>query len=162
MNCEILTDDINSKIVSINDIKLQVFEDGRVYRFYKNGELKMVENTANNKGYNQIKCNGKMIKRHRIISFAFLDLDINDLQKQVDHIDGQRINNNIANLRVVSHQQNGFNRTKSKGYCWNKHSQKYQAQIGINGKTIALGCFNTEDEARSAYLAGKIVYHQIN
>ena len=39
MNCEILTTDINSKIVLINDQKLHVFEDGRIYRFYKNGDL---------------------------------------------------------------------------------------------------------------------------
>ncbi len=79
MNCEILTTDINSKIVLINDTKLIVFEDGRIYRFYKNGDLKVVENISNDgSGYNRISCNDKKIRRHRIIAFTFLGLDIND------------------------------------------------------------------------------------
>ena len=72
------------------------------------------------------------------------------------------INNNVNNLRVVNSRQNNLNRTKAKGYYLDKQNQKFHAQIRLNGKKIHLGCFNTEDEARSAYLAGKIVYHQIN
>lgn len=162
MNCEILTTDINSKIILINDTKLCVFEDGRVYRFRKNGDLKLVENIANSQGYNRIGCNGRNVLRHRIISFAFLGLDINDLSKQVDHIDGQRINNNVSNLRVLNHQENHLNRTTAKGYNWHKQHQKFTAQIQLNGKKIYLGLFNSEEDARSAYLSAKLVYHKIN
>ena len=44
-------------------------------------------------------------RRHRIIGSAFLNLNINNLKTQVDHIDGNRLNNNIYNLRVDSNQQ---------------------------------------------------------
>ena len=50
-----------------------------------------------------------MIYRHRIIAYAFLNLNINDNSKQVDHQNGDRTNNNIANLRVVNPQQNQWN-----------------------------------------------------
>ncbi len=163
MNCEILSDDINSKIILINDTKLQVFEDGRIYRFYRGKDLRLVENKSNDGGgYNRIGCNGKNILRHRIIAYTFLDLDINDTKKLVDHRDGQKTNNNAANLRIVTNHRNQFNRTTAKGFSWDKDAKKYRAQIGINGKVMKLGFFNTVDEARASYLSAKSVYHQIN
>lgn len=161
MDIEILTEPIVSKIVEINGTKLQVFTDGRVYRFKQNGDLKLVKNTVDTKGYTSIFCNYKQIKRHRIIAYAFLNLDINDTTKQVDHIDGQRINNSLTNLRIVTHQQNQWNCTTAKGYFWHKRDKKWQAQIKINYKLIYLGNFDTESDARIAYLQAKDIYHII-
>jgi hypothetical protein len=158
---QILSGTIESKIVLINGQKLEVFSDGRVMRFDKNNEPHMVENTNNNNGYNQIRCNKKTIKRHRIIAFAFLDLDIDNSKLQIDHQNGDRLFNAVSNLRIVNHQQNQWNQKKAKGYTWNKRDQAWQAQIRLNGKDIYLGYFDTEDEARSAYLAAKNVYHVI-
>jgi hypothetical protein len=80
----------------------------------------------------------------------------------IDHIDGDRSNNKINNLRDVTHQQNTFNQTTAKGYCWHKKNNKFQAQISINKKTKFLGLFQTEQEARNAYLKAKETYHVIN
>jgi len=159
---QILSNTIESKIVLINGQKLEVFSDGRIMKFNKNNKPYMVENTNNTKyGYNQIRCNEKMIKRHRIIGFTFLDLDIDNPNLHIDHKDGNKLNNCINNLRIVNNQQNCWNRTKAKGFYWNKKNQKWHAQIKLNSKTIYLGCFNTEDEARAAYLAAKQIYHII-
>lgn len=79
---------------------------------------------------------------------------------QIDHIDRNRSNNYLSNLRVVTHQQNLFN-TKAKGYRWIKNDQKYEAQIKINGKQQYLGRYDTEQEARAAYLEAKKIYHII-
>ena len=79
----------------------------------------------------------------------------------IDHIDGNTSNNIISNLRDVTKQQNNFNNTKAKGYRWDKNGKKFRAQIKLNGKRIHLGMFNTEQEARNAYLAAKEKYHAI-
>ena len=149
--------------VTINDVNLICYENGDLYRHFKNGDWRLVENIENNgNGYNRVNCNRKMIQRHRIICHAFLNLNINDRKQQIDHVDGNRINNNIKKLRIVNHQQNHFNITNAKGYYWIKARKKYRAKITLNNKTIHLGYFKTLGEARQAYINGKLIYHQIN
>jgi len=77
---------------------------------------------------------------------------------QTDHIDRNGLNNQRNNLRVVTRQQNQFNRN-AKGYCFDKPTQKFRAQIRLNGKQIHLGFFETALEARAAYLKAKHIYH---
>jgi hypothetical protein len=84
-----------------------------------------------------------------------------DSALHVDHIDGNRLNNRKANLRLVTHQENQFNQTRARGYTWHKRVQKWQSQIVKDGRLIYLGLFNTEPEARAAYLAAKDVHHRI-
>jgi hypothetical protein len=80
--------------------------------------------------------------------------------ERLDHINQNRQDNRILNLRIVTHQQNLFN-TKSKGYSWNKPNQKWVGKIMVNGKHIHLGSFNTEEEARQSYLKAKEKLHII-
>jgi hypothetical protein len=79
----------------------------------------------------------------------------------LDHINGVRTDNHISNLRSVTYQENQHNRTTAKGYTWNKTANKWKAQIGLNGKTIHLGYFNTEEDAKQVYLEAKEKYHII-
>ena len=78
--------------------------------------------------------------------------------KQVDHRDGDGLNNTRANLRLATSQQNNMNRrtrkdSKSgyKGVWVDKKTGKWQAQIALNGKRIHLGLFDTPLEASRAY-----------
>lgn len=80
---------------------------------------------------------------------------------QIDHKDGNRLNNKIDNLREVTNQQNQQNQTKAKGYCFDKITNKFRSIIGVDGKLIHLGRFNTEQEAHQAYLDAKKIYHII-
>ena len=80
---------------------------------------------------------------------------------QVDHIDGNPLNNRRSNLRWVTHQQNAFNRVNTRGYYWNKRAKKWLARIGIDGRKISLGYFSSEDEARAAYEAAKLEHHSL-
>ena len=77
----------------------------------------------------------------------------------VDHIDNCRTNNNIENLRVVNSSENAQNTLSTKGYSFNKQTNKYRAKITLNYKDYHLGCYDTEEEARDAYLIGKAKYH---
>lgn len=78
----------------------------------------------------------------------------------IDHIDQNKSNNFLSNLRVVTHQENSFN-TKAKGYFWSKQKRKWQAKLTLNGIQKHLGFFNAEAEARAAYLSAKAIYHVI-
>jgi len=124
--------------------------------------LKFRENTG---GYLVTKINKKEYRKHRLIYFAYnqdWDIDNNCIKTNViDHIDGDKLNNNIENLRNVTHQQNQWNRTKAKGYCWDNTKNKWKASICIDGKNKHLGYYTTETDAREAYLNVKHIYHPI-
>ena len=73
---------------------------------------------------------------------------------QVDHINHNKLDNRRCNLRIVTNQQNHFNRPLNsnnssgvKGVYWNKQCQKWCSQITINGKTISGGLFNNLNDA---------------
>jgi hypothetical protein len=148
--------------VVINGRWLVVNKMGEVYGLKANGEMKIIENVSNdNTGYNRIRCGNKMTKRHRIIAYIYLGLDLENPKQQIDHIDGNKLNNSLDNLRIVTHQQNQWNRTKAKGYYFDKQAKKWRAEIRLNNKKIHLGYYNTESEARVSYLTAKLIYHKI-
>ena len=74
---------------------------------------------------------------------AFLGLNIDDLNMCIYHIDGNRMNNHLNNLRIVKHQQNSWNMTRAKGYRWHK-TKKIRAHIYIDAKAIYLGSYKTK------------------
>ena len=70
------------------------------------------------------------------------------------------IDNSSENLRVLTSQQNQFNRN-AKGYTWDKVRKKWYAKIMIDRKTVNLGRFTKEEDARAAYLEAKERLHLI-
>ena len=78
--------------------------------------------------------------------------------KVIDHINGDRCDNRICNLRESDWQKNQHNRRNVKGYS--KISDNlYQSRIKLDNKLISLGYYKTEEEAHQAYLDGKKEYH---
>jgi hypothetical protein len=76
---------------------------------------------------------------------------------QIDHINGQRADNRIANLREANHQENGRNQKRPKsntsghtGVCWNPRNNNWFAQIAISGENKYLGSFKFLEEAITA------------
>ena len=89
---------------------------------------------------------------HRLNAEAFLLNPEN--KKCVDHIDNNRLNNKLINLRFATHSQNSQNtklssknKSGTKGVNWNKKSMKWTAKIMIKGKSIHLGSFINKDDA---------------
>ena len=78
---------------------------------------------------------------------------------EVDHIDGNGLDNRKVNLRLATHAQNLMNQPKFsgvytsmyKGVTWNKATNKWRAQIRANDKNRYLGTFQSEEEAALAY-----------
>ena len=140
---------------------LRIYRDGKVERKWKKKGWTIVENVSNSHGYNTINVDGKAWKRHRLVVAAFNpEFEINNLEHVIDHIDGNKLNNAFDNLRVVTQQANTFN-TNNKGYYWHKDRCKWHTRIKINYKQKHLGYFETEEEARAAYLAAKEELHVI-
>ena len=66
--------------------------------------------------------------------------------------------NRKINLRACTHQQNGFNQT-ARGYYYDKKIKRWRVRIGLNYKTINIGCYKTEAEAKTAREKAAIKYY---
>jgi len=105
----------------------------------------------NNQTYAQRYDFGKRIYMHREIVQV-------DVSQEIDHINGNGLDNRKANLRVCTRRQNSQNLRKRKGtssrfkgVSWRKDKGKWQARIGNFGKRIFLGYFESESQAAKAY-----------
>lgn len=85
----------------------------------------------------------------------------------VDHIDGNRLNNCIGNLRIATHGQNIQNQHKAHarnksgllGVSWSKSHKKWRASIMVNGKPHYLGRHQSKEFAHQVYLEAKAKLH---
>jgi hypothetical protein len=80
----------------------------------------------------------------------------------IDHVNGIKTDNRIANLRSVTKSQNAMNMKNVRGYTFCNRSKKYIAIIMVNYKKKQLGIFKTPEEARQCYLDNKNKYHIFN
>lgn len=105
----------------------------------------------NQEGYYNVQLQGKTYLAHRIVWALSRNSDPGPLQ--VDHIDGNRNNNDPANLRLVTNRANNQNKTNHSrhGIGVKTMGSKFQARIRVKGKLIHLGTFSTVEEASLAY-----------
>ncbi len=95
-------------------------------------------------GYRQVYVDGVPYLAHRL---AWKMTHGSDPVGQIDHIDGNRSNNRIANLRDVTPRENNRNRhvcnsnTGYRGVSYCKAKRRYLADIGLNGHVIHIGRF---------------------
>ena len=103
-------------------------------------------------GYRRFILGGKLYFAHRVIWF----FERGDFPpNQVDHIDGNKLNNLISNLRCVSGRQNQQNRKSHRNgklVGTKKRSWGWASQITIKGKSKHLGTFKSELAAHKAYM----------
>lgn len=105
-------------------------------------------------GYYRVKFMGKGFLEHRVIYEMFNGHFTHDL----DHIDRNKLNNKIENLRTCSRPENVLNsrirvdnKSGYKGVVWHKASGKWQAQTMLVGKRIHIGLFDNPKHAALAY-----------
>ena len=110
-------------------------------------------------GYRTISVNNKRYQAHRLIFLYHHGY----LPEFLDHIDGNKLNNNITNLREATKSQNAMNMkkrkstngkptsSKFKGVYWHKQTKKWRARIWVDNKQKHLGLFTDEIEAAKTY-----------
>ena len=123
---------------------------------------KRVGSLDKDSNYKRTKANGKLMLVHRII---FL-LEHGYLPEIVDHIDGNRTNNKIENLRAATKTENNRNSKKRKdntsGYKnvnWHSQKQKWQVRLLINGKSTSFGLYDDLEFAELVAIEARNKYH---
>jgi hypothetical protein len=115
-------------------------------------------------GYRQVRVGFKVYRAHRLAWFL---VHGKWPDGEIDHINGDRADNRLANLRVVDRAGNSQNRRKAHrdsshgllGAAWNRQHKRWQAKIMANGKRHHLGYFDTAEAAHAAHMAAKQRLH---
>lgn len=134
---------------------------------YGNVRSGNVAGSKSRDGYRMTMIDGHRYANHRL---AFLYVTGEFPDGQVDHINGNRSDNRFCNLRIVSNAENAQNiggpqRNNKSGYLgvsWHKLSNKWQAQIAVNGCSRHLGLFEQKEDAYLAYLSAKTEVHPVH
>lgn len=143
--------------------ELFVYDDGRlVWRTsLRRGMAGKRAGTMNQGGYRQVRVHGKIYLEHRLI-YA---MHHGHVPKVLDHVNGDRADNRICNLRACTAQQNGYNRIgwgkkdTPKGVTWSNKTRRWQAQLSIAGKNTYLGQFRTIEEAAAKVASARKLHH---
>lgn len=112
-------------------------------------------------GYRKIRIDGHQFLAHRLAWVYVYGV----WPAEIDHVNGNRSDNRIANLRSVSHRDNQQNMrlprsNNSSGYLGVHFDRgRWVAQIRSEGMRHRLGRFDTAEEASDAYLAAKRRLH---
>ena len=116
-------------------------------------------------GYWKIKLGRKAYRAHRL---AWLIVYGEWPSSDLDHINGDRLDNRLENLREATHSLNMQNKRSAMknnkssgllGVTWNKQHKKWQSKIMVNKVFHHVGYFNCPDEAHAAYLQKKRALH---
>jgi hypothetical protein len=121
-----------------------------------------IAGTKRKDGYIQIKVKNELILSHRLAWIYMYGY----LPKYIDHINGQRDDNRIINIREVSNQQNSLNSKISKnntsgikGVYWDKSRNKWTVRLSIDGKCKFFKRFDDIDLAKLVIEEVRNKYH---
>lgn len=136
------------------------------WRIARGGNAKAgsIAGSLDSHGYGQIKLAGQCHRAHRVAWCLFYGAWPT---AEIDHVNGIRNDNRIANLRETTSAQNkqnlrGAHRDNKSGYlgvCYRHKRNLWTAQIQAEGRLRHLGFFATPEAASQAYLAAKAKLH---
>ena len=140
--------------------KMFLYEPDTGFLRWKEGRSNMVKNSKagckNASGYLIVTINSKSHRVQRVIWIYMFDHIPSGFY--IDHINGNKTDNRLCNLRLATNSQNQQNRpapqNNSSGYrgvTWHKQANKWMARICHNRKREMLGFFETVEEAYEAY-----------
>lgn len=120
--------------------------------------------TKTSEGYLSLSCVGVRMPAHRLI---WAHHHGKWPSGEIDHINGDRSDNRIENLRDVSKQTNQQNRRTAQktsrsgliGAIWLEQRKCWKAEIRVNGATKMIGRYKTAQEAHEAYVVAKRRLH---
>jgi hypothetical protein len=125
------------------------------------GEIDFTKLKLRLNGYYQVGIQIKGLKAktimvHQLIASAFLDYKFKGYEIVVDHIDSNKLNNHVKNLKIVTQRENSSKEKTLKsglpvGVYFFKKTNKYYSKIFLNNKSNFLGYYFTIEEASNAY-----------
>jgi hypothetical protein len=127
-----------------------------------NGRIKVgdIAGTINNNYYCRIMIDNKRYYAHKLV-WLYVYGELPDLI--VDHINGNRNDNRVANLRLAARSQNNMNSKKRtnnlKGTSYHKRDKVWHSEIRFENNRLYLGTFETQEAAHEAYKIASIKYH---
>lgn len=117
-----------------------------------------------NAGYLKYSWKQENHRVHRLI-WIYMNGDILS-DYEIDHRNGNRLDNRISNLRLASRTDNNRNArirvdntSGIKGVSWNKTKDKWGVQISVNREIIRLGFYDTLQEAETVIKEARLKYH---
>jgi len=144
--------------------ELFFYQDGKLL-WKKSGSGRNVGDEAGmitEKGYRRIKIDGKLHMAHRLVWAYHFD----SVPEYIDHIDENKLNNTIGNLRQATKVQNGCNisfrknnKSGVKGVYWAKREQKWVAELSIDKKIKRVGYFDDIELAELVVMEARDKYH---
>jgi hypothetical protein len=135
------------------------YKDGKLLNRVSRGSSKKDQETGYiaEDGYRRVRVDGKYFYVHRLVWFYCTNKEVPD-DLFIDHIDGNRLNNSISNLRLATSLENQYNKfrqangtSKYKGVWFDSKKNVWKSSIRINGKRLYIGQFDTEILAALAY-----------
>lgn len=117
---------------------------------------RIMKQTTNFQGYKVVTLNKKTFHVHRLLALAFIHNPLNKLC--IDHINNNKIDNNLENLRWATHSENMQNKSLAKNNrlgikgVRKVYNDKFVARVKFNKKSYFLGTFKTLAEAKKARL----------
>jgi len=133
--------------------------DGKIFR---NTTGKEVKGRDDGGGYLRVKIFKERWQKHRIIWKMLKGYD----PDTIDHINGNKLDNRIENLRDIPNNLNAKNKkpysngiSRFKGVYFHKEKGVFASQIGVNGSLIFLGSFTDEVDAAKAYDVAALELH---
>lgn len=133
--------------------------DGNAQRWNARYLGKKVGNINQTTGYIEVRIHRRKYGVHRIAWACHHGV----WPEEIDHVNGVRTDNRLANLRAVSHSQNSKNRALPKnnasgriGVRWHKAARKWVAEIRLGGEQRHLGLFESLEEASEARMAAEV------
>lgn len=142
-----------------------------VFLWINSSNKKVIGNTAGSIkkdrcgiSYLRIQINNRRYSCHRL-AWIYTYGSIPD-KMEIDHIDGNGLNNSINNLRLVDRVNNqrnkrmkNNNKSGKMGVCFCNTKKKWLAQIGLNGSKKHVGYFDNIDDAIKARSKAEIKYN---
>lgn len=122
-----------------------------------------IEGAKSSNGYLKLRLDGVNLYVHRV---AWALVHGARPSHDIDHINGERDDNRLSNLRVLRRHENLQNMRKRRpgasgvrGITWDKQTQTWRAQLSTQGKRINIGRFKDKEMAEAAYLEAKRRHH---
>lgn len=149
------------RIVSEGKYKRCIMKNGASFLFDPDDEpLIKAHSWSLSRDHIRTTVDGKTVYLHQLL----IGLPSN---REIDHINGDKLDNRRINLRPATHAQNNQNKglrrdstTGYKGVCFDKRSGKYIAYINADGERTYLGYFADKVDAAKAYDRAALLLHR--